>query len=192
MNNCSTCTGPSQCTRCSNGFIENATKTRCEYCDTEQDFFIDSRGVCRACDSNCSKCEDSNFCLICKPGYTMQKIQNQSKCIISTPIPTNQPLVCNSGFYLQAATGTQQSHCVSCDPECKTCNGPGRTRCTDCDSIKGFELNAGRCRCKQGTYFRDSTGDCDTCFNPDCAECSGPGKDECCLCKDQAAVMFGG
>jgi len=85
--------------------------------------------------------------------------------------------LCADGFYPDVQTGA----CNSCEPLCRTCNGPTEEDCTACFSSR--LLQAGECvrSCQSGFYLNEQTSTCDQCDNT-CLSCDGPGSNQCSSC----------
>lgn len=122
MANCMSCTGPTTCASCANGyFFTNGTCTfvtlNCvsynsatNTCMGCSNMYYIKNGQCYRCPYECQSCNSLSNCQTCMPGY-----------------------------FLNQSGGVSTGECVSCTPPCLTCYNNG-TQCTTCRS--GYQLSS--------------------------------------------------
>lgn len=128
---------------------------------------LSSGGTCRACASNCHKCDtvgpglcDSNQCY---DGFVqILRTNNCTQCLGACPTcSSSDPNICTScptGQYLTAT-----SSCQLCSSTCLTCSGSAST-CTSCNV--GFELVSSACYSKPfACVALTATFTCSSCFS---------------------------
>ena len=124
---CLTCRNSILCTSCDS---ETFLIIEQEQCVTADQCPIGTYGdelyhQCRNCDASCQTClgPTSSDCLTCKIslGYAQKTTPGAGQC---------QKVVCSQGQYLNIST--TKATCLSCNPECDSCNSNYPTRCTKC------------------------------------------------------------
>ena len=146
---CARCWGTSntQCFSCQKDyFLRNSSCTEL-MADCTPGFFLSSNNTCELCNSNCSACLNSTFCLSCLSPL----LYADGSCLSACP----------SNYFQSNAT------CVQCGDNCEMCTNQGV--CTKCGS--GAFLSSGRCvpACPANTLPRN--GQCVSC-GEHCAVCS--------------------
>ncbi|EAR81968.2 REJ domain protein, partial (macronuclear) [Tetrahymena thermophila SB210] len=132
------------------------------------------------CQINCKQCDYNQVCLQCFSGYYYQ--QNTKQCI---PCGSNQFV-------------NQFNQCQSCDPACKTCNGPNPNNCLSCNIGLYYNQTTQQCicdttcktcdgpnpnnclSCSPGLYYNQTTKQC--ICDPTCKTCDGPNPNNCLSC----------
>ncbi|XP_069157214.1 extracellular matrix organizing protein FRAS1 [Procambarus clarkii] len=146
--------GPDRCVKCStNGHavvLINMTSGRCE--DSCPQNYQSLDNVCFPPPPGCEvwHASEPSVCHKCSEGWLQQNFE----CVLE----------CGMGFYPH----TQRNICLSCDPRCHTCSGPGHKNCSSCH--KGATLhkrNTGfECltKCYHHRYLAPDTT-CQTCHS---------------------------
>lgn len=118
------------------------------------------------CHPSCLQCTGSgnNKCTLCP--------LNSNR--ITSP-DSNGFCTCQTGFY-----ENNQVNCLTCHPNCLTCNGPLSSNCLTCRSTDFREIVTGTCTCQIG-YYEKNTPLCGKCHYT-CVKCSGPAINQCTQC----------
>ena len=115
-------------------------------------------------------CSDSNTCLSCYPGYSLNGDQcvncTDINAISCSPTNTDYSLGCISGYTIVSSSSTSQ--CQKCASNCYKCdvNGQGA-----CDSGQ----------CSIGYVQLSGTTNCTLCFS-NCPSCSQSDPSQCLSC----------
>ena len=164
INNCKTVHGPI-CTECDDGYYLN-----------------DDQTSCLSCGGNCSKCNDSENCLLCKDGYLFK----EEKCILEPNC--NKPAVgicaeCNNGNNTEDYCNTcsidkclvcAEDECLQCEPNHIFKNG----ECIEPEHDKDISIRD-ILSCESTYYLHDTCSSCSIYSN--CTLCD---QDKCTSCKE--------
>jgi len=145
----------SQCNACTLPFCISCIYTSGQYCtscDPSKQVYLyngsclincpsgtfkDSSGFCLNCNTNCSQCYNTTYCILCQSGYNFHGL-----CVTTCP----------TGTYALNVSG--QTICQSCSTGCYICNSG--TNCITCSSNYNLILTNGQgacvLTCPLGTY----------------------------------------
>ncbi|KAL4507640.1 hypothetical protein ABPG73_012328 [Tetrahymena malaccensis] len=127
-------------------------------------FFVHSNQACVPCPQNCSKCQSTQQCLNCIPGYNL----NGYMCQIAycqTQSPSGQCSQCVSGYTISNGICIQLiNNCqtYSTNGQCSVCNS-GYTLCNDqcIQSIANCQTYSSTCLCQScNTGYTVINGSC--------------------------------
>ena len=195
---CSTCSGPTNCLTCSasNSIVNSGT------CACKEGFFASTKDplTCEACDPACSSCVSKSECLACSDtSVTPPYVPGPCSCGVSQYIVSKSPLVCGDCYsYCATCTGSNPEDCITCIQssvvpswqgycECPESKYAAQTsplvcsncstyciKCTESECLEcqtGRSLQNGSCgECKKGYFETHNT--CQPCESP-CVDCEG-------------------
>ncbi|CAD8092786.1 unnamed protein product [Paramecium primaurelia] len=191
ISNCLTCTGPTVCTTCQNGYFWQTS----QYLQQPSN---GSQGSCQPCMQGCQTCSNNQSCQTCFSGYymvypysginycqlcsTVPAISNCLTCDTSQTAPHAQSLIptcrsCPSGYYLYSGKCVVcTGGCLACDADnsCTQCVSQGyaydqaNKKCVACSTITGCtscSYNGTQLNCSacQDLYYRNTTNNITTC-----------------------------
>ncbi|CAD8182852.1 unnamed protein product [Paramecium pentaurelia] len=191
ISNCITCTGPTVCTTCQNGYFWQTS----QYLQQPSN---GSQGSCQPCMQGCQTCSNNQSCQTCFSGYymvypysginycqlcsTVPAISNCLTCDTSQTAPHAQSLIptcrsCPSGYYLYSGKCVVcTGGCLACDADnsCTQCVSQGyaydqtNKKCVACSTITGCtscSYNGTQLNCSacQDLYYRNTTNNITTC-----------------------------
>ncbi|KAG7168269.1 Extracellular matrix protein FRAS1-like, partial [Homarus americanus] len=152
--------GPDRCVVCSEAgqvvVLNNVTSGSCQ--DSCPPDYKQLDHICIAPPPGCEVWHvlEPTACQKCKEGWLLQG----THCVQQ----------CGTGFYQH----TEKNVCLSCDPRCHTCSGPGHRSCQSCHKGATLHQRAAGAKCLTKCYHRhylasDST--CQTCHSS-CKVCT--------------------
>jgi hypothetical protein len=115
----------------------------------------------------------------CSPGEFVTFIRETIEVESSSPEGSSTPTAGTT-----SVREVHQNVCFNCHASCLTCNGPEHTRCLSCDADKNLELFKGRCVCKSGFYYSQTSDSCIACEDQGCGICSWPDRNKCVSCPE--------
>lgn len=156
---CRTCTGDgiNQCLSCKDGSNAILTEGTCKCASTK--YMELTTGYCNSCSPLCSECTGST------------PLQCQT-CVKDALFLSDKTCVCDETFYAEF------NMCNACHQSCRFCTGPYVVQCKDRCKRYAVLQPDNTCKCKEGYYLDEPSGDCLMCFST-CKTCSGPGQSGC-------------
>uniref|UniRef100_A0A8C1MNG8 Proprotein convertase subtilisin/kexin type 5b n=1 Tax=Cyprinus carpio TaxID=7962 RepID=A0A8C1MNG8_CYPCA len=145
---CEECSGSSRfCLKCRNGYFLLRKSGQCLRTCPPNYFLHTLDGDCQRCHPTCKTCSGAISCTSCYDGFEMFGGICSSMCLFG-----EYPIVENKS-------------CVTCDPSCYECKGPGPYSCISCPVLQRLTED-GRCLpcCGEKTH-RDSR------FPSECCQC---------------------
>ncbi|CAD5126419.1 DgyrCDS14553 [Dimorphilus gyrociliatus] len=172
------------CEKCSLN-DEKTAVDRCFSCGNGYNVKSDGKGCYTCSDINCLSCSENNFCLNCKPGFTISA--------------TGICVQCSVGNCTSCLKESYQTQCSSCHDSFTLSND--KTKCTSCTSFcescsfVNESRTAGSCnQCSSG-FAIDNVNDalCYACnsINENCIECKDRDK-TCKTCKSGFVTSLDG
>ncbi|XP_023559071.1 extracellular matrix protein FRAS1 [Octodon degus] len=189
---CQTCVGPepSHCTECRSPemglqvgqLLATVPSGEClPHCSAQ--FYLESTGLCEACDTHCRSCTSPTSCTSCRdPNHVLLfgDCQSESCALqyyldISTRTCRAADSSLKNRLWGLRLDGKQadltQTSSAECDWSCNVCSGPLRTDCLQC--MDGYVLQDGACEERCSLSFYHDAGLCKSCDNH-CLQCQGP------------------
>ncbi|GIY43276.1 furin-like protease 2 [Caerostris darwini] len=160
---CAECKNNENCLLCKDGFISHFGKC---YQICPMGYYDNEKHECKSCHTECQHCfgPSNSNCSSCHEGY--QLVEN-----------TCQPY-CPDGFFLY--TDEEETYCLPCYSNCKTCSDYGPTYCSSCYDNSSFSNNV--CiPCLDDEYFNKDNKQCERCHD-NCGRCFGPEDINCLSC----------
>ena len=151
-------------------------------CDCIEGFFYDSSQTdhslyCQPCSDYCGTCSSSTECIACvdSNGVTL----DNGVCSCSVP-----------GYMVITNSTTGIKECVTCNPICLTCTGPGINQCQSCDLTKhAIFVSPSTCKCLEHFYYDSVLDQCTDCHSF-CTECTGPSAYSCVGCDTNVSLSL--
>ena len=143
------------CTSCQNNtFLDGNTCVNSTSCPNNT--YPDTvNNTCALCQTPCSQCIDSAFCLTCISPYYL---------FVTNGTCHNSSLCPEGTFSVTSTAGNLE--CLACDLTCQACSTTS-TNCTSCSSISQTFLENNICvnstQCSSGTFPDNATMTCSLC-----------------------------
>jgi hypothetical protein len=167
----------------------NNQSTGCLTCKANADRQSDGTCICRAgfiqnvITGNCDiRAPCHNTCSLCSATVSATACVS---CWNNAQLAAGNTCLCNTGFYLNAATGL----CAPCHNTCNVCSGGASNQCTSCHANASYSTILNTCTCDTGYYLNSVLGTCLPCHN-NCFNCSGGNNNNnCTSCKSFATLI---
>lgn len=170
IDQCKSCLDNKSCDKCIDSYVLLQNKSCNQSCLEGE---IDILSKCESCiERNCSKCDRTRNCLICKNGFYMKKINGVFTCVIT----------CGEGYFLK------NNECLACsDENCLKCIS--ENSCQGCKNNLSV-LNNKDCVENCGKGMISLNGICSKCEN-NCLSCNKYNINECLECDDGYVLSNG-